>query len=280
MIRRARLDRLEAALNPTAAFCLWLEQAHAFGSYVAYETWSMDQPRTANPILRIPAQARADVEQRLRGQPRAVVEAAARRADREAVLRIELVEELNQAATASLRVQALEAGLLHFFVFILELDADGPPAGSTRRRVDPAELARRRADLAELIAAHVIGVLASQEADQLLERRYLGGHAALFPDFAGEEARLIVDATTLAENFRELATYWAPREDRGPTGGPGPDLRLAALRRAAHARARAVARRRVEAARMRAFDVMGEYANAAAVGRRIVRSLTSGPPTA
>jgi len=280
MIRRARLDRLEAALNPTAAFCLWLEQAHAFGSYVAYETWSMDQPRTANPILRIPAQARADVEQRLRGQPRAVVEAAARHADREAVFRIELVEELNQAAMASLRVQALEATILHCFVFILELDTDGPPTGSTRRRVDPAELARRRADLAGQIAGHVIGVMASQEANQMLERRYLGGHAALFPDFAAEEEELIVDAMRLAENFRELATYWAPSGHRGPTGGPGPDLRLAALRRAAHARAPGVARRRLEAARMRAFDVMGEHANAAAAARRVVRCLTSGPPTA
>ena len=279
MIRRARLDRLEAALSPTAAIYLWLEEAHAFGSYVTYESWSLDQPRATSPILRIPAQARADVEQRMRGQPRAVVEAAARCADRDAVFRIELVEELNQAAMTSLRVQALEAGLLHCFVYILELDADGPAAGTTRRRVDPAELDRRRAGLAAQIAGHVTGLLASQEADQMLELRYLGGHAALFPDFAAEKEQLIVEATNLAENFRELATYWSRGKDQDLTGKLGPDLRLAALRRAAHARAHSLALKRLQAARMRAFDVMGEHANAAAAARKMARYLTSAPPT-
>jgi hypothetical protein len=280
MIRRARLDRLEAALSPTAAICLWLEEAHAFGSYFAYENWSLDQPRATSPILRIPAQVRADVEQRLHGQPRAAVEAAARRADQDAVFRIELVHELNQATTENLRVRALEGALFHCFAYILELDADGPSTGSTRRRVDPAELERLRANLAGNIAGHVIGLLTWQEARHILERRYLGGHAALFPDLAAEEKRLIADASRLAENVRELATCRPRGEDRGPTGGRGPDLRPAALRTAAHAGAPAAAAHRLEMARMRAFDLMGEHANATVVGRRIMRTLSPGPPTA
>jgi len=38
--------------------------------------------------------------------------------------------------------------------------------------------------------------------------------------------------------------------------------------------------KRLEAARMRAFDIMGEHANAEAAGRRFIRTLSSGTPTA
>ena len=149
---------------------------------------------------------RADVERRLHGQPRAAVEAAARRADRDAVFRVALVHDLNDSALASLRVRALEGAFFHCLAYILELDADGPPAGSTRRRVDPAELAGHRENLVSGIAGHVIGILTAQEARHILERHYLGGYTALFPDLATEEERLVAFATRLVENVRELAT--------------------------------------------------------------------------
>lgn len=280
MIRRAQLDHLEAALSPPAAICLWLEEAHAFGSYFAYEAWAIDQPRAAHPIARIPAQVRADVERRLHGQPRAAVEAAARRADRDAVFRVALVHDLNEATSANLQVWTLEWQLFTCLVLVVELgDEDGPFAGSTRRRTDPVELAAHRANLVSGIAGHVIGILTAQEAHHILERHYLGGHAALFPDLAAEEEQVIALATRLAENVRELATCWSPGRRPGQTRGRGPDLRLSALRKAAHAQAPGAAARRLEAARMRAFDYLGEYANAAVVARRIIRTLSSGPRT-
>jgi hypothetical protein len=95
-----RLAKLEGALSPKAATLLWLAEAQEFGSLPAYVAWLIDQPISAAPLERVPAQARAAAIEAMRGQPREAVREAAYQAVRDAIFGVELVLRLNLAVSA------------------------------------------------------------------------------------------------------------------------------------------------------------------------------------
>ena len=70
MRQQHRLDRVETSLTPTQAMVLWLEEAMAHGSLQGYVHWLKEQPASAYPLMRLPAQVRKAVQDAHKGHPR------------------------------------------------------------------------------------------------------------------------------------------------------------------------------------------------------------------
>ena len=62
-----RLHHLEDGLPPKEAVLLWLTEAHAHGSSVAYAAWLVDRPFAESPLVRLHEQAVHEVRRRLAG---------------------------------------------------------------------------------------------------------------------------------------------------------------------------------------------------------------------
>lgn len=126
------------------------------------------------------------------------------------------------------------------------------------------------------MAVHVTGILAAEEVAISLERRFLGGHPALFPDLAAERQRLVDDVPLLLDGVRLIA----PGKPADP--GAGNDvsrsvLEPAALRSAVAGRAAVHAAARVAEARVKAYELLGEQRQADILGGRLYRRTLRGP---
>jgi hypothetical protein len=270
MTAERRLVKLEGALSPKAATLLWLAEAHQFGSLPAYVDWLIDQPISASPLERVPAQARAAAVEAARGQPREMVREAAHQATRDAVFLVELVIGLNRAAEESTRTNGLRCAALFWEMRAISSEAE--LARRKRSRADrsgPSVVERSQA-WCTANAALLTGIYAAEEARLLLERRYLDGHLALFPDAIADWQRL----REWEERLAGLGGALRPlieghrRAPRSAVSEP-PDLGLDALRTGARTQAPAVAARLVEEARAAALEVLGdtEGATSIAAGR-------------
>ena len=124
MTAERRLAKLEGALSPKAATLLWLEEAQQFPSLPAYVDWLIEQPISAAPLERVPAQARAAAVEALRGQPRAAVREAAHQAIRDAIFLVELVLRLNSVAEETVRIEGLRYAALFWEMRALAAEAE------------------------------------------------------------------------------------------------------------------------------------------------------------
>jgi hypothetical protein len=196
MITEHRLAKLEGALSPKAATLLWLAEAHQFGSLPAYVDWLIDQPISAAPLERVPAQARAAAVEALRGQPREAVGEAAHQAVRDAVFLVELVLRLNSVAEETIRIEGPRCAALFWEMRAIsaeaKLEAAAPPRATRGGRT--AQWTAWRAAVASLIGR----LYAADEARALMERSYLDGQPALFPDASAGWERVRVSAERLA----------------------------------------------------------------------------------
>jgi hypothetical protein len=259
-----RVERLETALGPTEAVCAWLEDAQTFGSLPAYERGRSTESRADHPFRRIWDQVQADARNRTRGQPRTSVEKAATAALRGATFRVALVLELNVAIGTELALAARDGHLLALILDLaglgIEIDKGTTAEDELTARVRPS------------IATYAVGLRASARASIDLEARYLGGHPALFPDLVAERNRLLDDLEQLLERARELDEI---RTDDPPADGRGLEkLDAAVLAAAVEARAPAIAALRVAEARITAFDLLGQSAEAVALRARLVSRIS------
>jgi hypothetical protein len=142
MTAERRLAKLEGALSPKAATLLWLEEAQQFRSLPAYVAWLIDQPISASPLERVPAQARTAVVEAMRGQPREAVREAAHGAVRDGLFLVELVLRLNSVAEETIRMEGPRYAI--FFWEMRALSAETTLAWRNRSRV-----ARSTSSLAE-----------------------------------------------------------------------------------------------------------------------------------
>ncbi|OGN88096.1 MAG: hypothetical protein A2X23_10990 [Chloroflexi bacterium GWC2_73_18] len=269
MTAARRLARLDGALCPTAAILLWLEEAHRFGSLPAYVTWLLDQPLSAAPLVRVPEQAEAAVLQAMRGQPREAVRQAARQAVRGAVFLVEFVIQLNRAAEETTRLEGLRHAALFWQWRALTLEAELAAADAAAGGRAPAgTLPERWRAWCGAVADLLTELYATEEARGLLERRYLDGHPALFPDAARDWQALREQAERLAALGGSLAV--SPPERPGRRGRP--ELDLDALRTAARALAPAQAADLADLARAAALDLLGDADGAAALAERRLRT--------
>lgn len=165
---RRRLARLEASLSPTQATLLWLAEAQRYSSLAAYAASLREQPTSGLPLVAVPQQARRAVRATLRGQPRIVVAEREQEALHEAVFLVQLVIELERSAQAT-----LQRAELRWLVLLSDWQPHSP-AGHV-----PAEASKsRRTAVDDLFVTLAI----AHEACSGLERRYLNGRSALFPE--------------------------------------------------------------------------------------------------
>jgi len=268
-----RLAKLEGALSPKAATLLWLEEAQQFPSLPAYVDWLIEQPISAAPLERVPAQARAAAVEALRGQPRAAVREAAHQAIRDAIFLVELVLRLNSVAEETVRIEGLRYAALFW-----EMRALAAEAELARGREHPDAdhtIAERWQAWREGSTGLAAGLFLKEEARALLERRYLEGTPTLFPDLAADWLRLCEQAERLA-GLGDLvdvtaATVDGARRRRGRAPGR-PQIDLHQLRAAALEGAPDEAASLVDAARAAALDALGDTDGVAAIAERRLRA--------
>jgi hypothetical protein len=268
-----RLAKLEGALSPKAATLLWLAEAHECRSLPAYVDWLIDQPISAAPLERVPEQARGAAVEALRGQPREVVRDAAHQAVRDAIFGVELVLRLNSVAEETIRIEDLRYAA--FFWEMRAISAEATLARRNRSRADRqgSSLEERWQAWCSATAALLSGIYAAEEARALLERRYLDGHPALFPDVIADWGRLRESAERLASLGGALPPLPVGRR-RVPRSAviEPPDLDLDVLRSGARAQAPAVASRLVDEARAATLDALGGTEGATSMMARRLRA--------
>jgi hypothetical protein len=269
MTAERRLAKLEGALSPKAATLLWLAEAHEFGSLPAYVAWLVDQPISAAPLERVPAQARAAAVEALRGQPRELMRQAAHQAIRDGVFLVELVLKLNVAAEETIRIGALRYAALFWEMRALTAEAELARRSRSCAGRSALNLVERWQAWCTASAALLTRTYAAEEARLLLERRYLDGHPALFLDAIDDWRQLQERAERLASLGGALPPLWAGRR-RVPRSAEiePPGLDLDALRAAARTQAPTVAAPLVDEARATALDVLGDAEGATSIAAR------------
>jgi hypothetical protein len=276
MTAERRLAKLEGALSPKAATLLWLAEAHQFGSLPAYATWLIDQPISAAPLERVPTQARAGTVEALRGQPREVVREAVHHVVRDAIFGVELVLRVNSVAQETIGIEGLRYAVLFWEMRALSAEAELARRSRSRAGRSAAILVERWQEWCSATSALLTGIYANEEARAHLERRYLDGHAALFPDTAADWERLRERAEPLASLSGALPPrpVGHRRAARSAEIAP-PGLDLDALRASARTQAPAVASRLVDEARTATLDVLGDTEGATSIMARRLRATVS-----
>ncbi len=269
------LAKLEGALSPKAATLLWLAEAHQFGSLPAYVDWLIDQPISAAPFERVPAQARAAAVEATRGLPREVVREANHQAVREAVFLVELVLRLNSSAEEAVRIEGFRHAALFWEMRALSAEAQ-LEAARTSRGTRGRRIARWTAWRAT--ATFLIGSLyAAEEARAHLERRYLESTPTLFPDLAADWQALREKAERLAD-LGDLVGVTAGTIEGGRLRRRRPQMDLRQLRAAALGRAPQEAASLVNAARAAALDTLGDTEGVTWLAARQLRAREDDQP--
>lgn len=173
------MERLEAGLAPRARVLRWLEEAHGYPSLTAYVAALLDQPVSQWPHNRLSAQAADRVRRTTRGLPDADVQHVVREALAEVAFVVELILVLNAAAEVSLRAALAHCRLLDAQLPALVLEPLVPDAAGSGAATVPLDKRVRmwRRELERLVDELAV----DEQTRQILEHRYLEGHAALFP---------------------------------------------------------------------------------------------------
>lgn len=255
-----RLDRLEGGLPPKEATLLWLEEAHRFGSLVAYCGWLVDRPLAEAPLVRIPEQAKAAVRRAMAGEPKEHIWEAEHQVERDVAFLFEVVVRLNAAAEETVRLGGLRYGLLWWQQRALSHEAayedDGLPETSGR-------MAERLTGWREAVSTLLLDLYIEAEARRIVEARFLDGHPVLFPDTVERWDRLREAVEDLAGLAEALSRLGPERSGLGPVVTTRIDLD--ALRAVAHLHAAGEAERLTDIIRAEALDIMGDTAGAAAM---------------
>jgi hypothetical protein len=253
-----RLAKVEGALTPTQRVLAWLDEAHAFGGLGAYVDWLLDQPPEAFPINRLAREANHAARSALRGKPAGTVEAGVRQALRATIFRFELVMRINVVTHEMIDREALIHATLAGMLAMLAND-DRP-----ERLTNEGHLSRL-AQCRDVTAARVEELLAAQEARAIAEKRYLEGHAALFPDDLRDWAdrlQLAMESAVMADRVAELDGL-----DPAPPIAPG----------AFHTRAAQLAADLIEPSRASALDKLDEGRRGLEIATAWLRSKTASP---
>jgi hypothetical protein len=177
MTLKRRLDAIETSLSPTQLVLRWLAEAHAFGDVVPYVNSLLAQDPPVAPLDRLAREAVHGARTAMRGKRPELVDAAVRTALRETVFRFELVMRINVTTKELLDREELISALFASQLAML--------LGETPNQEVAGESHQRRLELCRRVTLlRVDELLASREARESVEARYLEGHAALFPDIA------------------------------------------------------------------------------------------------
>jgi hypothetical protein len=261
VIIERRLAKLEAALPPRDAVLHWLAEAQQFPSLVDHARSIVDLPVEAAPLSVIGARVEASVHEAHKGQPRDVIQTAARRAVGDAVFLFCLVVILNGQALDVARVEGLRVSATFFWMGALLGGPHEPPTSDE-------DAGERRAAwrLWRGVVDRLMGDARVETAARVsLERRYLAGHDVLFADVATAWAEHV----DMVERLGGLAEVIQPGNPakigrRKPAGSGSSD--------SFDARVGALASRLADDARVRAYEVLGDRARAVSIIERRLRS--------
>jgi len=205
-----RLAKLEGALAPREAVLAWLVEAQQYPSLVDHVRSIAGLPVEAAPLSVIGERVEAAVRDALKGQPRAAIETAARRAVGDGVFLFSLALGLNVVALEMARLEGLRATAVFYWMGCLL-------GGPRESDIPPAEVETYRLERADawglwwpVVDRLLLDVRVENEARTALERRFFGGHDVLFAD--------ATEAWTGHVDFVERLASLA--ETMASTGGP------------------------------------------------------------
>jgi hypothetical protein len=173
MTTERRIAADETALTPTELVVVWLIEAHAHGGVDAFVRSSLADENYVPPINRLGHAAAVGVRARLKGKPRIEIDRAADQAVRETLFRFHLVMRINTVCRDILERELLLTALFSTRIALLLREVDDEPG-----RIHEVEQLR---DLVSMSLRNFRAVGATRDE---VERRYLAGHPALFPDDA------------------------------------------------------------------------------------------------
>jgi hypothetical protein len=172
-----RLSAVEAALTPTELVVAWLAEAHAFGSLEDAVRSMLAAPEPVPPMDQLARAASDGARSRMKGRPAEERNKAIDTAVTETIFRFRLVLRIT-----TVTCDLLDRQLLLDAVFALQfaslMGVNGKAGGPSLL----PDLIKVR----DLIVGRVDELLAHQQAREAVERRYLAGHPALFPDRQAE----------------------------------------------------------------------------------------------
>ena len=188
MTTERRIAAVEAALGPTELIVAWLTEAHAHGGVDAFVRASLADETFVPPINRLGQAASDAVRTRLKGKPRDEVDRAADQAVRETLFRFHLVVRINVVCHDLLERELLLTALFSTRLALLTREPGGEK--------DPDHLTEveQHRDLLSLSTRRLRAVGAARNE---VERRYLAGHPALFPDDAARWVDQLSTSETL-----------------------------------------------------------------------------------
>src|SRR5687767_13821448 len=131
--KRSRVEKLEHSLTPKEAAILWIEEAHAFPTLVAYAASLVGKPHSRFPLFRLSEQVESAVRVRFQGSDPDWVDAEVRRSVRDVVFLAHL------HFGANTRVMEAHRGNLMQLLFLTErirrlIHKDSIPAGEAQVR--------------------------------------------------------------------------------------------------------------------------------------------------
>jgi hypothetical protein len=185
-----RLAAVEAALTPTELVVAWLTEAHAFGSLEDAVRSMLAAPEPVPPLDKLARAASDGARTRARGLAAADRDKTIDTAIGETVFRFQLVLRI-----ISVTFDRLDRGLLLEGLFGARVALLVTTNQLTDKR-DPGYLSGL-VEVRDLIVKQVDELLAAGEARSIVERRYLGGHPALFPDRQAEWAERLLESKRL-----------------------------------------------------------------------------------
>jgi hypothetical protein len=192
-----RVAKLEEDLSPTQLVLRWMAEAHAYGDVPAYVSSLLAEDPPVAPIDRLAREAIQGARVANKGRRPDMVQAAIRSALRETLFRYELVLRINVVAHDLLDRGALIDAALSAQIALVACGQDRDHTAG-----------ERLAKLRDLVLYRVGELSTAQEARTLVERRYLDGHPALFPDVAAawvEQSQATQSIADMAGRFAELA---------------------------------------------------------------------------
>lgn len=277
-------------LTPKEAVICWIREAHQFDSPLEYGRWLLEQPEDASPLVRLPRQVVAACRKRNTGTPDHHLRDEIYQVQKDLLFLYFLHSRVNlrllhEQEAFALRLTLLGQRLRMLMQQVATVDeerlrrlaaADGPggrpPASWQKKTKADLELDQAVDSWQAEEDALRADICATQEAANLISRRYLGAEELFFPAQL-EFLRTLLEALAgFRDLYRHLLRKRPPRSvegflrwlAEGPAPEPGdsepPDGAHAhenteSLRQAARARAE----EHILMARSEALDTLGEH---------------------
>jgi hypothetical protein len=200
---------IEGALSPTELVVAWLVEGQAYGGVDAFVRATLEEEDYVPPINRLAHAAMDAARLSAKGKPREEIDKAANQAVRETLFRFHLVMRINTSHHDRLERQLLLTALFSARLGLLTYTPE-------RERAKDSDFGRQYAELRDLVCMNASDFEVAGLAREAVERKYLAGHPALFPDDLkswGEQLATNKAVEALVVKVARVAAAAAPKPD-------------------------------------------------------------------